>query len=407
MMRKRICIVTSILTLISLLTGCTRDVVFEKDKVNTEVIKSNNEFAFDIFARINEEDKDENVFISPFSISTALSVTVQGAETTTKDSMMEALKYEGIDLDEVNAVYKYMLHYLNEVDKKIELDINNSIWINDGKDIKKDFINVNKNTFNAHVSQLDFSKKDAADEMNKWVKDATNKKIDKIVEPPISDRVEMYLINAIYFKGEWTDKFKKINTSDSDFHSGNGETKVVKMMERMDRIEYGQKEDFKAVRLPYGEGKTSMYCILPSEDISINDFIKTLDADKWQEIRQSVSEVGDVLLNIPRFKMEYESKDLKEFLISMGMEEAFLEEADFSGISDEGLYIDSVLHKAVIEVNEKGSEAAATTSIKMNTKDAGMLDPPSFIADRPFLFFITEDNTGTILFMGKLYDYGL
>ncbi|HHV30053.1 serpin family protein [Acetivibrio mesophilus] len=402
-MKRMICIAVSIFTLISILTGCTGDTAFDVNKVNMDVVKSNIEFSFDIFSRLNEEDHDKNVFISPLSISTALSMTVQGAEATTKDGMMKSLKYEGIDLDKVNECYRYTLDYLNKVDRKVELDINNSIWIRQESKIKKDFIDINKDVFNAYVTELDFSKANAVDKINKWISDSTSKKITKVVEPPIPQNTAMYLINAIYFKGEWTEKFKKGDTFSTEFHSGNGQTKEVMMMKRKGEIEYGTRDDFKVVRLPYGNGKTSMYCVLPDESISINDFIKTLDADKWEQIKNSVSKVDDVKLNIPRFKMEYGIKNLNDCLISMGMEKAFSNEADFSGISEKDLYISNVLHKAVIEVNEEGSTAAGITLVEVKDASA-MLDAPSFIADRPFLFFITEDITGTILFMGKLYD---
>ncbi len=402
-MKRAVCVAIAIITIMGLMTGCASNVVFKRNSADMDVLKSNIEFSFDVFSRLNEEDSDKNIFISPLSISTALSMTVQGAENTTKDDIMKALKYDGQDLEKVNECYKYLLDYLSKADKNIELDINNSIWIKEGKKIKKDFLNVNKDVFNAYVTELDFSKESAADDINKWISKSTKNKITKMIDSPIPDSIVMYLINAIYFKGGWAEKYNKDHTFNTEFHTDGGEAKEVMMMTRKGKIEYGAKDDFKVVRLPYGKGKTSMYCVLPAENVSINDFIKDLDADKWEEIKNSVSKVEDVILNIPRFKIEYGIKDLKDCLISMGMGKAFSDEADFSGMSDEGLCISNVLHKAIIEVNEEGSEAAGVTVVEMK-ETAAILDPPSFIADRPFLFFITEDITGTILFMGKLYD---
>lgn len=363
----------------------------------------NTQFAFDIFSRLNEKDIDKNIFISPLSISTALSMALQGAGTTTKEGMMQALKYEGMELDSVNKSYKSLLTGLGKADKGIQLDINNSIWVREGKKLKDEFINVNKDVFGARVSELDFSKPDAANKINDWVADSTKNKIKKIIEPPISADVSMYLINAVYFKGEWTEKFDKKRTFNKDFHSGNGETKEVMMMTKNCELEYGAKDDFRVVRLPYREEETSMYCVLPSENVSINDFIKSLDESKWKDIKNCISKVDDVQLNIPRFKLEYDVNNLKEVLASMGMQEAFEVNADFTGMGDGGLYISNVKHKAVVEVNEEGSEAAGVSGIAVN--EACLKEnPPSFIADRPFLFFITEDTTGTILFMGKMYD---
>lgn len=406
-MRKVVFLVISVFTLMCLLSGCVQSnnyqqVSFDKDKITSSVLSSNSEFAFDIFSRLNEEDKDKSIFISPLSISTALSMTMQGAGTTTREGMMKALKYEGIDLEEVNESYKNLLRYMDGVDKKVELDINNSIWIRKGKNIKDDFISVNKDVFNAYVTDLDFSKDDSADKINKWIANSTKNKIEKMIDAPISSDIIMYLINAIYFKGEWTHQFDKKLTFGTKFNTGDGDAKDVMMMSRKGEVEYGDKGDFKVVRLPYGKGKTSMYCVLPNEGVSINDFIKGLNEEKWKEIKESVSKTEDVLLNIPRFKMEYGIKALNNSLISMGMGEAFSAKADFSGISN-GVSISRVLHKAVIEVNEEGSEAAGVTVVEMK-ETAFMGDPPSFIANRPFVFFITKDTMGTILFMGKLYD---
>jgi len=377
--------------------------VFDELKLDTELEKKNTEFCFDIFSKLNEEDYNKNIFISPLSISTVLSMTVQGAGTTTKDGMLKALKYDGMDLDKINESYRYILDYLSKTDKTIELEINNSIWIREGKQIKKDFIDINKDVYNAYVTELDFSSPNAADRINKWISDSTKKKITDIIDSPIPENTAMFLINAIYFKGDWAEKFKKQDTFTAKFQSGNGQTKEVMMMERKDTIEYGAKEDFKVVRLPYGKGTTSMYCVLPAKDVSINDFIKTLDVNKWEEIKNSISKAENVTLNIPRFKIAYGTKELRDCLIAMGMEEAFTERADFSGISEGLLFIDSVIHKAIIEVNEDGSTAAGSTVVRM-IDGVAIGEPLSFIADRPFLFFITEDVTGTILFMGKLYD---
>ncbi|HQD51075.1 MAG TPA: serpin family protein, partial [Defluviitaleaceae bacterium] len=321
-----------VLTLISFLAGCTKRTTFEKENINSDIINHYAQFSFEIFSKLNEEDSDKNVIISPLSISCALSMALQGAGTTTKDSMMKTLKYEEMQLEDINTTYMHILDYLEKADNKIKLDINNSIWIRKGKGIKEEFINVNKDVFKAYVTELDFSDENATTQINQWVADSTNNKIKQIIQPPIAPNTAMYLINAIYFKGEWTDKFDKRDTFAAKFYSGNGETREVMMMSKKDEIEYGEGDDFKVVRLPYGEEKVSMYCILPAENIPINDFIKELDSNKWEEIKNSVYARKDLYLNIPRFKIEYGIKNLNNCLIAMGMEEAFLQDkADFSG----------------------------------------------------------------------------
>ncbi|MDQ2086592.1 serpin family protein [Herbivorax sp. ANBcel31] len=405
-MKKGICVMICVFMLSILVTGCEiEDIIsnesFDQNQITTDVVDSNSDFAFDIFKKLNEDDSEENVFISPLSISTALSMTMQGAGSTTLEGMKEALKYDGKDIKDINETYKNLLLYLNHVDKKIDLDINNSIWIREGEDIKENFQKINKDIFNAYITQLDFSKDDAADKINGWIADSTNDKIKKMIDPPIDPNIVMYLINAIYFKGEWANQFEKDDTFNAEFNTGFGTKKEIDMMSKKSEVEYGQRDDYQAVRLPYGNGNTSMYCILPSENISINEFIQDLNKDKWKDIRESISKKEDVIVNIPRFKMEYGIKNLNDTLISMGMEEAFSGGADFSGMR-EGLFIDEVLHKAVIEVNEEGSEAAGATVVVM--RESAMAEPISFIADRPFVFLITDDTTGTILFMGKLYN---
>ena len=315
--------------------------------------------------------------------------------------MAETLGYDGLTLEAVNDSYKNIISYLHNADKKISLEIANSIWIREGEKIKEDFISRNMQFFNAEVDMLDFSQASAVDTINNWISGATNKKIDKMLEPPIPADVLMYLINAIYFKGEWGSRFDPKQTFDTQFTNAGGEKKTVKMMSKMEETEYLDTGEYKAVKLPYGNGKTAMYCVLPNEGTDINEFIGGMDVQEWNRIRQEVSKADDVVLQIPRFKIEYGIKELNESLIALGMEEAFSPNADFSGIRP-GLFISSVLHKAVIEVNEKGSEAAGATVVVM--KESAAMQPPTFIADRPFLFMISEEETGSILFMGVLTD---
>ena len=220
-----------------------------------------------------------------------------------------------------------------------------------------------------------------------------------MIEPPISTDIVMYLINAVYFKGEWTEAFDEERSYETKFMEESGRQKTVEMMSKKTRVDFGETDDFKIARLPYGNEKLSMYFLLPEGGQTIDELIETLDADRWIQMQGSISERDNLILGIPKFKMEYGIKMLNDTLVGMGMEKAFGGEADFSGIRDD-LFISSVLHKAVIEVNEKGSEAAAATVVEM-TESAEAEDPPMFVADRPFLFMIADDIHGDILFMGK------
>lgn len=408
-MKKRLCLVLFIIVAVGLSAGCSgkfspssRNNTIDEDKISMNPIESDFRFAFDIFKELDKEDRDRNIFISPLSISTALTMAYQGSGTSTKEAMAKALGYTGIDDGKINESYKNLLTYLEQTDKKIELNISNSIWIREGESIKKDFLSINRDIYNASVTLLDFSKENAADQINQWISNATKKKIKKMVQTPIPSDIVMYLINAIYFKGDWTEQFDVKNTFSTQFHAGDGSIGEVMMMRRNGKVEYGQGDGFKAVRLPYGSGKTAMYCILPEEDVPIDDFISSLDTDRWKVIKDSISEKDEVLLQLPRFKLEYGIKNLNSSLKTLGMGEAFSDTADFSGIRND-VRISRVLHKAVIEVNEKGSEAAAVTGVGVQVTSA-VIKPLAFIADRPFVFVIADDKTGTILFMGKLYD---
>lgn len=406
-MKRIISMLISIIMITSLFTGCVgrndnnkegnKQISYDLNKIDPGIINGNELFAFDIFKGLNTEDIDKNIFISPISISIALTMTYNGAGTTTKEAMAEALRYKGIELEKLNEGYKNFLVHLNNVDPKVQLNINNSIWFKKGEEIKQDFLSTNRNNFNAYITELDFQDAKAADTINNWISKATKGKIDKMIEPPISSDVIMYLINAIYFKGQWTKQFNKKLTFTGTFNTEDGQKKEVQLMNRKGEIEYGEVEKSKIVKLPYGNEKTAMYCILPGEGVKINDYIRQFNIEKWKELKESLSKKDDVILQLPRFKIEYGIKELNNNLSVLGMGEAFSDSADFSGIRD-GIYISRVLHKAVIEVNEEGSEAAGATVVEM--KEAAAVDPIIFIGDRPFLFIIADDETGNYPFYG-------
>lgn len=399
-------VILAVFVSLTVLIGCTAGTFSDGQKadlkqLDNEVISGNTQFAFEIFRELNREDPEENVFISPLSISTALTMTYQGAGGTTREGMAEALNYQGIDLEALNNTYRHLLGYLAGVDKEIELKLGNSIWIREGEEIRPDFLEVNRNIFRAEVTELDFAQPDAADTINRWIDKATEGKIDKMLDGKIPGNVIMYLINAIYFKGVWTDRFDQDHTFPTEFRAGTGEKQQVMMMSKQGDADYGEGEDYRVVRLPYGNEKVAMYVILPRADLDVNDFIDSLDVAKWEEIRTIIGTRRDVIVQLPRFKIEYGIKHLNDVLSNLGMAEAFTDRADFSGIRDK-VFIDKVMHKAVIEVNEEGSEAAAATVVVI--AETAAFEPLKFIADRPFVFLIAEEETGSIFFMGKMWE---
>lgn len=412
-MRKILRMAVLLTTGTGLLMGCgSRDLssirqkvsisrTFDQRAIAPNVLQSNQKFAFEVFRTLNEEEKNKNVFISPLSIGTALTMVYQGADTETREAMEKALGYTGIDSIQIQETYANLLPYLMKIDPKVQLDIGNSIWIREGNEVKEEFLKINRKYFDAQIETIDFQEKNAADRINQWVEEATRGKIDEIINPPIHPQVLMYLLNAIYFKGEWTEQFEKKRTFDATFYLEDGSTQDVKMMKRNDEIEYGEAEDFKVVRLPYGNEKTAMYCILPPPEVSVDGFVSELNHEKWTEIKETLEKTKDVELQLPRFKFEYGTKELNAALTQMGMGHAFSEDADFSKI-DHNVFISKVVHKAVIEVNEEGSEAAAVTAVAVMTGAHVEKEPTAFIADRPFVLLIVEEETDTILFMGKM-----
>lgn len=373
---------------------------YDIEKIDRQLVDGSQEFAFNIFKELNKEDLEESIFISPLSISQALTMTYNGAETSTKEGMEKVLGFSGLDRTLVNESYKNLNNFLKQIDDKIELNIGNSIWVRENQAIKEEFLRTNERTFNARVESLDFTDLKSADIINDWIKNATEGKIDKMLTPPIPPETIMYLINAIYFKGNWNEQFDPKLTYKDDFTTLKGDVQKVNMMMREETsVEYTEGKDFKAVRLPYGDKKVSMYIILPAEGLDINEFINNITLDKWTGIKKTVSEKKDIIFRIPKFKLEYGIKDLTKSLKTLGMEEAFTKEADFSSIGN-NLFISGVLHKAVIEVNEEGSEAAASTVVSVDV--TSVREPLTFIANRPFMFIINDDVMDTILFMGKV-----
>ena len=360
------------------------------------LIDANKRFAWDLFKKINEEDSDKEIFMSPFSVSGMLMMAYNGAEGSTRDAMARAMHYEGLSIDDLNEGYKYLISRLNNLDEKVKIEIANSIWSRKGFEIKQNFIDINKSYLFSDVESLDFANPESANVINNWVSKKTNNLIPSIIDPPIADDVMMYLINAIYFNGEWTEAFKVKNTFETDFYSYDRKTDKVQMMQKNGNADLSESDEYRAASLTYGNGKAAMMVILPNKDI--NEFIKNFDHKKWDEIVENLRPVRNVNLQLPKFKIEYGIKELNNSLASLGMEVIFSERADFSGIS-ENLFINRVLHKAVLDVNEEGTEAAAVTVGEV--METSYSEPIKFIANKPFLFVIYDTEDGNILFAGK------
>ena len=367
-----------------------------------EVSLGINEFSFNLFDAIWETDQNQNIFISPLGVSIALTMTLNGAVGETEKAMIDTLQLQGIDRDSINSTYQQLQHKLITNDPKATLTIANSLWGHQAIQFMPNFLKNNEFYFNAKISSLDFSDPTTLTTINQWVSDNTLGKIPKILDRIASNEV-LFLINAIYFKGAWQNEFDPSITKDGKFHLSSGDEKTVPMMSRTGDYEVFSGEDFQAINLPYGEGKVSMYVFIPSQKSDLNEFFDGVNADKWAEWLSDFR-VRNVQLQIPKFKIEYGTKELNDALTTLGMGIAFdADHADFSRMATlervgGNLYITKVSHKTYIEVNEEGSEAAAATSVGVGIKSL----PLPFIVDRPFFFAIRDNETKTVLFMGTV-----
>ena len=371
--------------------------------INNSIGAANIQFGFNLFNEIRNTEQNKNFFISPFSISVALAMTLNGASGETEQAMTNTLQLQGLSPESINVGYAQLQQVLKASDPKVTLTIANSLWARQGISFKPDFLQQNTQFFGAEISSLDFTDPSAPTTINQWVNTNTEGKIQKIIDQ-IDSSMVLFLINAIYFKGTWETEFDPARTRERAFHLATGGEKQVPMMARLGDYPYYRGEDFQAISLPYGNGQMRMYIFLPEPESDLNAFSGNLDTENWESWISQFHK-REVSVVIPKFKVEY-GTTLNDTLNALGMGIAFESElADFSRMAslDGNLYIAEVNHKAIIEVNEEGTEAAAATSVGIGVTS---LPPPPihFIADRPFFFAIHDNETKTVLFMGVVME---
>jgi len=367
-----------------------------------KLVDADNRFAFKLFREVNaQEEAGTNVFISPLSVGMALGMTYNGAAGTTRDAMQQTLELDGMTLEEVNESYQSLIALLRDLDPRVEFVLANSIWYRDGIAIVPEFIDLNQRYFDAEVTALDFADPAAADVINGWVDTQTRGKIPDIVTPPIDAQTIMFLINAIYFKGDWTYQFDKDRTRSATFELPDGSQTSVPMMSHEVEIPVRVYWDdtYTVADLWYGGQAYSMTIVIPSDPTTIDDVAKDITQQQWNAWVTSLYST-EMYVSIPKFTLEYEIT-LNDVLKALGMEVAFSSgEADFSNLcaGPERAFISEVKHKTFVDVNEEGTEAAAVTSVEIGLTSA----PQRIVADRPFIFALRENYSGTILFMGKI-----
>ena len=371
-----------------------------------KMVKSDQQFAFEFFANVfNEEaaDKDDNFMVSPLSLSMALAMTWNGADVETKQAMQKVLRLDGYSDEEVNEYYKKLREALLKTDPSTKLAIANSIWTNKNVVIDSDFIKVNQDYFNSVVKSVDFADSKTVNELNQWAAENTNNLIDHVIDET-DPMALMYLMNAIYFKGVWTSEFDAKNTTKKPFFYMNGKSKNVDMMHQKTDFNYTENQLLQMVELPYGNQAFSMLVLLPKEGKMLADIISDLQkGDSWTALASGLRE-SEVDLYLPKFKTEY-SKRLNDALINMGMGIAFdPSRADFSRMSDHDAFISFVDQFTYISTDEVGTEAAAVTVVGIELTSYQPPRTVTFNANRPFIYIIQENSTGSILFMGAVKD---
>lgn len=375
----------------------------KKTSPQQQAAQASNAFAVDLYRQLGAEEG--NLFFSPASISTALTMTYGGARTKTADQMAQVLHLKG--QDDVHAAFGKLLAVANsKQERPFELRVANRLWGQQGYPFKQDFLALTKQNYGAELDQVDFAggTEAARDTINGWVEQQTNKKIKNLMpEGSINGMTRLVLTNAIYFLGTWQHTFDKQSTQQQPFFTAKGKVQVP-LMYQQTHFGYVDQKSFQVLVLPYKGNQLSMVVLLPKKKDGLAALEKELTADKlalWTKTLRS----PEVRVWLPRFKQE-SAFTLNDALKKLGMSLAFTPgEADFSGIDGQrDLYISAAIHKAFVDVNEQGTEAAAATGISIGLTAAPIEAPPEFRADHPFLYLIRENQTGAILFLGRLAD---
>ncbi|MCR4313913.1 MAG: serpin family protein [Candidatus Uhrbacteria bacterium] len=367
------------------------------------VISANNQFALDLYSEL--KNSDGNIFFSPYSISTALAMTYEGARGKTANEIQSVFHFP-TDGNLRRSSFAAIQNQINKSDSKYKLTIANALWAQNDYEFLSEYTNVLQQYYEGKAANVDFknSTEESRQTINKWVEDKTNNKIKNLFpQGSLNDRTRLVLTNAIYFKGTWIKQFEKSQTRDEDFRINSTNTVKVPMMRRTDKdakFNYTETDSLQILEMPY-EGETlSMIVLLPKNE-SLSSLEISLSLEKISDWRSKLREQRiDVFMPKFTFDTKY---FMNETLAKMGMPTAFTYDADLSGMDGtQNLFIQEVIHQAFVDVNEEGTEAAAATGVSVGIKEAMSQQPPIFRADHPFIFVIQDKEQGNILFLGRV-----
>jgi serpin B len=381
----------------------------EKKEISEEIIvQGNNAFAVELYAKLRAQEG--NLFFSPYSISAALAMTHAGARGKTETQMTEALHFprqRADDREQFHQAFGAIIKDLNARggEGRYELIIANALWGQKGYEFLKGFLRCIEDNYDGRLEEVDFAgdTESARRTINAWVEQKTRDKIkDLIPKGVLNQLTRLVLTNAIYFKGNWAHQFKKEKTKDAPFTLAGGKKVDTPMMNQMGRFGYMEMEDFQGLELPYVNNELSMIIFLPKQAGGLADFETKLTAENLSQWQAKLRK-REVIVSVPKFK-ETCQFSLADVLKQLGMTDAFSPaEADFSGMNGrKELFISEVIHKAFVDVNEEGTEAAAATGVVVGLTSMGPKETPVFRADHPFLFLIRDNKSGSILFIGRV-----
>lgn len=371
------------------------------------VEEASNKFAWEMYSEISEEG--ENLLFSPYSISTALSMTYEGAKGDTAEEIKEVLgipEKDDVRQPAIAAIY----NRLNPEEPEYEWGVANSVWIEEEYEALSEFIDTLERFYVAKAENLDFQSEPEASrvEINEWVKEKTNDLIEELfVEGSITVDTRLVIANAIHFKGEWMTGFEEEYTKEEEFHIDEENVVEVPMMQGEEEYGYYENDEVQILEMDYKGEELSMLFFLP-KDKNLHSLEEDISLEEIDEWREEIEE-RKVSVYLPKFEMDT-SYDLEEYLQNLGITSAFSKEADFTGMHEEGeeeLMIDDIVHDAFLSVDEEGTEAAAATGVEFQPVSADMEDEeelPIFRADHPFLFLLQEKESGHILFLGRMID---
>jgi len=399
---------TGVLALLILFSACSKN---NQEKVNllpeasekADIIRNeNNAFGLKLFKELNaKRDGSQNVVISPLSTAMVLGMAYNGTAGATREEFSEILGWDMVNLDQLNRYNRSLIDHLHQESGNIRMSISNSVWFNNRLNINADFLKRNRENFQAFSSAIDNENQSASKLINRWVAQSTNDKIKRVIDE-VSTSDMLYILNATYFKGNWKNKFNESKTTETKFHLEDGTSKPVRMMWQKADLNYFDGDRFQLVELPYENENYCMYIFLPDDNVKLDRLIGELNYTSWHENKKKLSLKRNINFGMPRFHCEH-AVQMQELLAGMGLEKLFSNKnTNLSGITGKQVAISEMMHKAAIDVDEKGTEASAATSVAISFTTLVEDDPFNLIINRPFVFAIEEKQSNTLLFIGKI-----